>query len=320
MARLARIVVPGLPHHVTARGNRREPIFFEDGDQAVYLDLLAEQLQKARVDCWAYCLMPNHVHLILCPTNPAGLGLALGAAHRRWANFINARGRWRGHLFDGRYASVAMDEDHLLAAVRYVALNPVCARLGSHARDWPWPSVRAHLNGEDDALVSVEPVLARTDSFAALIESEADDPAFSAFRAAESTGRPLGNADFVAGLEHILGRPIARRAPGRKPRAPADGRPRRSIPPLSPTTHAYDSDGNLTSTTEGAVGGTTPQWGTAAWSGTGSTEWGTAALNLTSTLTSDRRTAPPGRKPHPPTDGRLALLSSGGVWNSSPCI
>jgi putative transposase len=83
MARLARIVGPGLPHHVTARGNRREPIFFEDGDQEVYLDLLAEPLRKARVECWAYCLMPNHVHLILCPTTAEGLALALGSVHRR---------------------------------------------------------------------------------------------------------------------------------------------------------------------------------------------------------------------------------------------
>ena len=83
MARLARIVAPGLPHHVTARGNRREPIFFEDGDQALYADMLGEQLRKARVDVWAYCLMPNHVHLILCPETEDGLAQALGAAHRR---------------------------------------------------------------------------------------------------------------------------------------------------------------------------------------------------------------------------------------------
>jgi putative transposase len=206
MARLARIVVPSLPHHVTARGNRREPIFFEDGDQEVYLDLLAEQLRRARVECWAYCLMPNHVHLILCPASADGLGLALGAAHRRWANFINARGRWRGHLFDGRFASVAMDEDHLMAAVRYVALNPVRARLVARAQDWPWSSVRAHLAGRDDGVVVVRPVLEQ----------------IGAFRAAESTGRPLGNAQFVAGLERLLGRPIARRAPGRKPADRAD--------------------------------------------------------------------------------------------------
>jgi REP element-mobilizing transposase RayT len=100
MARLARIVAPGCPHHVTARGNRREPIFFEDGDQDIYRDLLAEQMDKASVEVWAYCLMPNHVHLILRPLDQGGLAQALGAAHRRWANFVNARGRWRGHLVE----------------------------------------------------------------------------------------------------------------------------------------------------------------------------------------------------------------------------
>jgi putative transposase len=117
MARLARIVVPDCPHPVTARGNRREPIFFKDGDQDVYCDILAEQTRRAAVEVWAYCLMPNHVHLILRPADEDGLGRALGAAHRRWANSVNARGRWRGHLFDGRFAPVAMDEGHLLPAV-----------------------------------------------------------------------------------------------------------------------------------------------------------------------------------------------------------
>lgn len=219
MARLARIVVPGIPHHVTARGNRREPIFFEDGDQDLYCDLLAEQMRKARVEVWAYCLMPNHVHLILCPATEDGLASAMGAAHRRWANFVNARGRWSGHLFDGRFASAAMDEDHLLAAVRYVALNPVRARLVTRADDWQWSSVGAHMAGEDDGLVTVKPVLDRVDRFSELIGTDADDPGFARFRAAERTGRPVGTADFVADLERLLGRPIARRAPGRKPAA-----------------------------------------------------------------------------------------------------
>jgi putative transposase len=225
MARLARIVAPGCPHHVTARGNRREPIFFEDGDQDIYCDLLAEQMRRARVEVWAYCLMPNHVHLILTPETAEGMAQALGAAHRRWANFINARGRWRGHLFDGRFASVAMDEGHLIAAVRYVALNPVRARLAARAEDWPWSSVRAHLAGVDDGLVAVRPVLDRVDRFAELIQTNADDPAFAVIRAAESTGRPLADADFVADLERRLGRPIARRAPGRKPQLRNEDQP-----------------------------------------------------------------------------------------------
>lgn len=218
MARRARIVISGAPHHVTQRGNRREPIFFEDGDQEVYRDLLAEQTAKYRVAVWAWCLMPNHVHLILTPGDETGLGRAVGEAHRRYTNFINARGRWNGHLFQSRFSSIAMDESHLISAVRYVSLNPVRARLVSQAQDWPWSSVRAHLAGVDDGLVSVRPVLDRVRSFSDLLATDPDDGAFQALRAAEGSGHPLGNADFIAGLERLLGRPIARRAPGRKPK------------------------------------------------------------------------------------------------------
>ena len=228
MARLARIIVPGIAHHVTQRGNRREPIFFEAGDQEVYRDLLAEQAARARVSIWAYCLMPNHVHLVAVPEDPHGLGRAIGEAHRRYTNFINARGRWTGHLFQSRFASVAMDEAHLIAAIRYVSLNPVRARLAARPEDWAWSSARAHLTGVDDALVTVKPMLDRFDAaaIAALLAPGADDEAaFAALRAAETTGRPLGNEDFVKGLERLLGRPVARRAPGRKPAAPGTSQP-----------------------------------------------------------------------------------------------
>ena len=214
-----------MPAPRDGEGNRREPIFFEDGDQEIYCDILAEQMRRAAVEVWAYCLMPNHVHLILCPSTEEGLALALGAAHRRWANFVNARSRWRGHLFDGRFASVAMDEGHLISAVRYVALNPVRARLVARAQDWAWSSVHAHLAGEDDGLTTVGPVLSRVERFAELIEGDAEIAAFAALRAAEQTGRPLGTADFVANLERRLGRPIARRAPGRKPAGQAARQP-----------------------------------------------------------------------------------------------
>jgi putative transposase len=216
MARLARIVVPGRSHHVTQRGNRREPIFFEDGDQAIYLDLLREQTAKHEVQVLAYCLMPNHVHLILVPANAESLGLAVGETHRRYTNFINARGRWTGHLFQSRFSSVVLDNDHFVSAVRYVSLNPVRARLVGSAEQWPWSSVRAHLAGKDDSLVRVRTVLDRIPHFQALLEASATDD-FTALRRAESTGRPLGNPDFVADLEQLLGRPIAKRAPGRKP-------------------------------------------------------------------------------------------------------
>lgn len=226
MTRFARVVVPGLPHHVTQRGNRREAIFFEDGDHEVYMDLLAEQARKAQVEVWAYCLMPNHVHLVLTPGDEAGLGRAVGETHRRYTNFINGRGRWTGHLFQQRFGSVVMDEGHLRAAALYVSLNPVRARLTARAADWLWSSVRAHLAGEDDGLVAVRPMLERMPDFAEqLAAAEADitalTNAFTALRLAERTGRPVGTAAFVDGLERLLGRPLARRAPGRKPAKPA---------------------------------------------------------------------------------------------------
>jgi putative transposase len=109
--------------------------------------------------------MPNHVHLVLSPQSADGMSRGLGEAHRRYTNFINARGRWTGHLFQSRFASVAMDESHLKSAISYVSLNPVRARLVSRAEQWPWSSVRAHLAGQDDGLVSVRPVLDRWPTF-----------------------------------------------------------------------------------------------------------------------------------------------------------
>jgi putative transposase len=218
MARLARVIVPGLPHHVTQRGNRREPIFFEDGDQEVYRDLLAEQVKRRGVEVWAYCLMPNHVHLILAPQDEVGLGLAVGEAHRRYTNFINARGRWTGHLFQSRFASVVMDEAHLIAAARYVPMNPVRAKLVSRPEDWPWSSARAHLAGKDDGLALARPLLDRIGDFAAFLAEPEAQSATSALRAAETTGRPLGNEAFIHGLERILGRKLAKGRPGPAPR------------------------------------------------------------------------------------------------------
>ncbi|MDO8295472.1 MAG: transposase [Caulobacter sp.] len=199
MSRSSRIVVPGLPHHVTQRGNRREAIFFEPGDEQRYLDLLTTQTGRHGVEVWAYCLMPNHVHLILTPADEPGLARAVGETHRRYTTIINARHGWSGHLFQARFASTVMDEGHLLTASRYVALNPVRARLVARAEDWPWSSVRAHLAGRSDGVVVVEPLLSRIDRFADTLEpNDADAPEFTALRVAETAGLPLGDAEFVA--------------------------------------------------------------------------------------------------------------------------
>jgi putative transposase len=111
MARLGRIVVPGFPHHVTQRGNRRQTVFFDVSDYAVCRDLLAERCPKASVEVWAYWLMPNHVHLVLTPHTAEGLARAIGETHRQYTGFVNARARWTGHLSQGRFSSVTLDEE-----------------------------------------------------------------------------------------------------------------------------------------------------------------------------------------------------------------
>jgi putative transposase len=216
MTRLARLVIPGLPYHVTQRGNRRGTTFFEDDDFIVYRQLLGEAVRTAETKIWAYCLMPNHVHLIVVPSDADGLRRTFANAHRRYARFINARNRWTGHLWQGRFGAVAMDETHLMHAARYVALNPVRARLCQAAQDWPWSSARAHLAGRDDELVEVAPLLKRTGDFAAFLGKQEDQQATRALRMAETTGRPLGEASWVDALETKTGRTLAARKPGRK--------------------------------------------------------------------------------------------------------
>jgi putative transposase len=162
--------------------------------------------------------MPNHVHLVLVPADASGFARALGRTHRRYAGFVNARARRTGHLFQERFSSAPMDEAHLLAALRYVSLNPVRARLAARAEDWPWSSVRAHLGRGDDGLTDTAPVAARVPRFAELLDSDPDDTAFVAFRRAEAIGRPLGSAAFAADLAARLGRPVLPRKRGRKPK------------------------------------------------------------------------------------------------------
>ena len=213
------MILPGVPHHVTQRGNRREQTFFEDGDYALYLDLLAEGAERHGVEVWAYCLMPNHVHIVAVPRDAEGLGRTFRHVHRHYAGYVNTRMRVTGHLWQGRFSSVAMDEQHLHAAFRYVALNPVRARLVPHAEDWLWSSVRAHLAEMDDHVVKVAPALERIGNFRAFL-GEAFDEAFTyaALRHAETIGRPIGSRQWLEDMEHRSGLQLLPRKRGPKPR------------------------------------------------------------------------------------------------------
>ena len=137
MPRLARVVAPNYPHHVIQRGNRRQQTFFNDEDYEVYKNLMAEHCAMHVVKIWAYCLMPNHVHLIAVPKTKEGLNRAIGEAHRRYTRRINFREKWRGYLWQGRFASYPMDESYTLAAARYIELNPVRVKLVKRPEAWP---------------------------------------------------------------------------------------------------------------------------------------------------------------------------------------
>ena len=231
MARIPRITVPGLPHFVTQRGNRNQPIFFEPADYVLYRDLLAGRCRQAPVEVWAYCLMPNHAHLIAVPHSPDALRKAVGEAHQRYTSQVNARMGWQGYLWQGRFASFAMDDRYTLAAARYVELNPVRANLSSRAEDYPWSSARAHLLGRDDGLVKAAPLLARVSDWASFLSQKTDADLSSELRRHATTGRPLGNEFFIQELERSLGRAL---------RAKKGGRPRlqtQAEAAIHPVTH-----------------------------------------------------------------------------------
>ena len=219
MARLPRLVIPGYPHHVTQRGNQRAQVFFEDDDYALYESLLSEAAQKAGSEIWCYCLMPNHVHIIIVPSDEDGLRRTFADAHRRYTGYINARMRVTGHLWQGRFGSVVMDEEHLAHAVRYVSLNPVRAGLVERAEQWRWSSVSNHLSSQDSALVKVTPVLGRYGDFAAFLsEQEGSPEAFNRLRQSETTGRPLGSEVWVDKLAALTRKHLKpkKRGPKRK--------------------------------------------------------------------------------------------------------
>ena len=218
MARLARYVIPDVPHHLIQRGNGRQQTFFGAADYAAYRDLLHSHCEAHGVAVWSWVLMPNHVHLILVPDHVDALRAALSKVHRAYAGRIHAREKRTGHFWQGRFGCVAMDEPHLLAALRYVALNPVRARLVQRTQDWRWSSVHALLDpARGDGITQTAPVLERVPDFAALLQSGEEEDFSLALRRAESIGRPLGDSAFLDRVEAILGRSPKPGKPGPRP-------------------------------------------------------------------------------------------------------
>ena len=214
MPRMARLVIPGYPHHVTQRGNRRQQTFFEDTDYQTYIDLLCELKELTGVEIWAYCLMPNHIHVVAVPQHKQSLAKLFGVAHHRYARRVNSANEWRGHLWQERFHSSVMDDAHLLTAVRYIELNPVRAGLCARAEEWRWSSIHAHLRDTSDDLVAVEPMRDRVSDWRRYLSEENAPGLLDDLREHTRTGRPAGDRNFIEQLEKVSGRVLRRRKPG----------------------------------------------------------------------------------------------------------
>jgi len=209
MPRRGRIVIPNIPHHVTQRGGRRQDVFFSDGDREVYLNLLAESAARHGARFLTYALMTNHVHHLVVPLEKDSLQWTFQTSHKRYAEYINARGGWTGHLWQARFYSSPVDDRFFWTAVRYILQNPVKAHRVRQATDYPWSSARAHCAGSADRLISTEGPYAerlrsRTDweSWLAISENPED---VAHLRKCTFRDLPTGSTEFLDSLEREYG-------------------------------------------------------------------------------------------------------------------
>jgi len=168
-------------------------VFFSDADREAYLRRLAHCGGRHGLEIWAYCLMTNHVHLIVRPAGPDSLARAIGEAHGHYARLVHRREGWSGHLWANRYYSAALGPGHLWSAVRYVERNPVRAGLAELSEDYPWSSARAHCGlAPAGVLAPARPFPGPISDWRAWLGGEAQAEAETAIRKSTSRGRPLG--------------------------------------------------------------------------------------------------------------------------------
>jgi len=217
MGRIYRAIVPGYPHHVRNGGYR---LFIGPGRCQKYLRLVSEQFQRHEISVLAWCLMPNHVHLVLVPTRADSLSRVLGTAHRRYARFVNDQlGLKRHAVFAGRFGACALDGDHLLAAARMAEMDPVRAKLVKQPEDWQWSSAQFHLGlGERDWLVRRRELPARVADWREWLERA--EPALERrVRECTASGRPAGSRRFILRAAMHIRKKLKKRRPGPKPHA-----------------------------------------------------------------------------------------------------
>jgi putative transposase len=221
MPRLPRLVIPGLPHHVTQRGVRSLAIFIDDADRVAYLELMRDECARQGCSVLAWCLMTNHVHLVVVPEREKSLARAIGDAHRRYTRARNFREGVRGRLFQGRFFSCVLDEKHLMRSARYTELNPVAAGIADTPGAYAWSSAALHLGlRRDDPLVMPEdrklPYLGEPmlQNWRRFLRRGVEEIEAKRLEEHVSSGLPLGADDFVKRLEGDSGRQLFPRRGG----------------------------------------------------------------------------------------------------------
>ncbi|MDZ4165690.1 MAG: transposase [Smithellaceae bacterium] len=216
MPRVSRVIAVGYPHHITQRGNYRQTVFAEESDYACYLEFLAGFAPKYGFDIWAYCLMPNHIHIVGVPGRQESLARTFNTVHMLYAQYFNRKRNATGHLWQGRFFSCVLDERHLYAAVRYVELNPVRSGIAPTSQDYPWCSAKAHITGVHDPVLSGRCFLTETvKDWARYLGEDPDREATSNVITATKIGRPCGKEDFVKQMERLLNRSLTTPPRGR---------------------------------------------------------------------------------------------------------
>jgi putative transposase len=221
MPRSARAAISGCAYHVTQRGNNRQDVFFADADRRAYLAYLQDAAGRFALRVDGYCLMTNHVHLVVTPQQENSLPDGLKRTNQLYAQYINRLHGRSGHLWQDRFYSCPLDEPHFWRAVAYIERNPVRAHLCSSAWEWRWSSAGAHCGGgHPSGLLDSATWTREMDdaTWRRVLEQSDNEVVLTRLRLATSRGRPLGSDAFIAKLETFLGRRLRALPPGRPPR------------------------------------------------------------------------------------------------------
>lgn len=216
MPRIARATATGYPHHVTQRGNYKQPVFQDEDDFIKYKTWLKEYSQKYGLKIWAYCLMNNHVHFVCVPLKGDSLSRTFNSLHMRYSQYFNNKKGANGHLWQGRFFSCMLDEMHLYAAIRYVENNPVKARIVETPEEYRWSSTRGHVKSDIDPLLDGGCYIEKEiKDWLVFLKQKDDEQLIEDIRKNSLTGRPCGDDSFIQTMERLLGRRLKGMTRGR---------------------------------------------------------------------------------------------------------